>query len=239
MKFNRILSVIAILSLLFINIQNANSEIVYKKFSKQLKGKAQTKRLPAGTRMKLQLLEPLGTSNSSSGDDFNAVLAEDQIYEGILLLPKGSAVRGSVKGIINKKSFSRGAILYIDVDHIVAPNGRQLTLDTGLCGSENITIDGGFQDGKGYGDATKKNLNNAKKIITNSTQWGINTGNKGFEGGGYVLAPFCAVGSTFGAGAYLFVDQIVDMFKKGADITLNQDYIVDVMLIKPLDVPIN
>ena len=54
----------------------------------------------------------------------------------------------------------------------------------------------------------------------------------------YVLAPITAVVSTPVAGAYFIGDTLADVFKRGKNITLNQGEVIQVQLLKPLDMPV-
>lgn len=63
---------------------------------------AKTKRIPAGTKFQLQLLNPLSTVKKS-GDDFSAILVTDQTADSDVVLPSGSLVRGNIKNIVPAK----------------------------------------------------------------------------------------------------------------------------------------
>ena len=202
------------------------------------KADARTKRLPAGTKFKLQLLEPVNSIAGYEGYPFTAMLLNDQSEDKNLILPAGSIIRGNIKKLQMTKRFSRGALVYLNFDHVVTPNGRQLPLELGLYNRADLTADGGIQGSKGYGDALKKNWAKTVEITKNSTNYGVGLGEDAFTGAVYITAPICAVGGAFGGGAYFVGDSIIDMFRKGDDVILNQGTILDVMLSSPVDVPI-
>lgn len=203
------------------------------------KADAKTRRIPAGTKLKLELIDPITTNGGQEGDYFSAMLLEDQKNQNNVILPAGSVVRGSVNKIVPVKRLSRGAVLYIDFDHVVTPNGRQLPIAMGVCNRADITLDGGIYGSKGYGEAIKQNWVNTVNITKKATQFGINAGEDAFTGANYLTTPICALGGAFGGGAYFVGDSIADMFRKGKNVTLNQGTIIDVMLTYPIDVPIN
>ena len=89
---------------------------------------AKTKRITAGTKFELKLMNPISTSTNLEGQEFQAILLTDQTQNDDVILPMGSLIRGSIKKIVPAKSLSRGAILYLDFDHVVTPNGRQIPL---------------------------------------------------------------------------------------------------------------
>ena len=54
----------------------------------------------------------------------------------------------------------------------------------------------------------------------------------------YVFAPLTAVVSAPVAGIYFLGDSVANIFRKGQDINLNQGEVIQVQLIKPLDMPV-
>jgi len=54
----------------------------------------------------------------------------------------------------------------------------------------------------------------------------------------YIMAPVTAVFSGTGAGLYFIGDTIADIFKRGENITVNQNDIIEVQLLKPIDMPV-
>lgn len=203
------------------------------------KADAQTKRIPAGTKLKLQLIDPVSTIAGQQGDEFNAMLIEDQTSGTSIILPAGSIVRGCISKVKPTRRFSRGAVIYLDFDHVVTPSGRQLPLTMSVYNRTNLTNDGGIYGSKGYGEALKQNWGKTVEITKNSTEFGIDLGEDAFTGAVYITTPICAVGGAFGGGAYFAGDSVIDMFRKGEDVILNQGTILDVMLTNPIDVPVN
>lgn len=200
---------------------------------------AKTKRIPAGTKLKLQVIDPISTVAGQEGDAFSAMLLEDQTSGASVILPAGSVVRGSINKITPVKRLSRGAVVYLDFDHVVTPNGRQLPLSMSVCNRAKITLDGGLYESKGYGEALQKNWVKTVEITKNATQFGVDAGEDAFTGAVYITAPICAAGGAFAGGVYLVGDSIVDLFRKGDDIMINQGAILEVMLTNPIDVPVN
>jgi hypothetical protein len=52
--------------------------------------------IPAGTELKVALIDPLGTDTSVAGDHFLASLTESVVVDGTTILQKGTKVRGRV-----------------------------------------------------------------------------------------------------------------------------------------------
>ena len=203
------------------------------------KTNAKTKRIPAGTKLQFKMLNTVSTSVDQEGNPFSAVLVGDQNTETSIILPTGSIVRGTVRSITPSKRFSRGAVLYLDFDHVVTPTGRQMPLSMALHNRTDLTYDGGLNVSKGYGDALKQNWKNTCDITKTSTEWGVDTGKNAFPGAVIVTAPIGAIGGFLGGAGYLIGDTVADLFKKGPEVTISKDSILDVMLAQPIDLPVN
>lgn len=198
---------------------------------------AKTKRIPAGTKFALQLMNPVSTSTDSAGAEFTAILMTDQTADSDVILPMGSLVRGTIKRIEPSKRFSKGAILYLDFDHVVTPNGRQLPLTFSVVGRTDLTYDGGITSSKGYKDALKENWENTKDITSSATEWGGDV----FDDiivADQLMTGICAVGGAIGGGAYYVYDGIADMIRKGKDVYLRKGEVLNVILVDPVDVPV-
>ena len=206
-------------------------------FAGAFKADARTKRIPAGTVFKLEFLQPVSTFSGCEGDSFVATMKNELSTGTNVILPSGSVVRGSVAQVNTAKRFSRGAKLYLDFDHIVTPNGRQIPLDLAVCQYENIYYDGSLYKNLGYGEAVQKNYERAVEITKNSTNYGLKAGESA-PGIQYLTTPFCAVGGFIGGVGYWIGDSVADMFRKGQDVYINKGDVLTVKLLNPIDVPV-
>lgn len=196
---------------------------------------AETKRIPQGTKFKIQLQEPISTNAGQINDYFSAILIDDQKTPTNVILPTGSLIRGSISKIIPNKRFSRGAVIYLDFDHIVTPRGRQLPLDMAVYATMKTTYDGGLYENLGYGEALQENWDKTVDITRNSVDFAMDA-----PGAAKVITvPICALGGAFGGGLYWIGDSVVDMFKKGKDVVFNQGDILTVVLTNDIDIPVN
>lgn len=199
--------------------------------------KAKTKRIPAGTKFSLELLNPVSTSANVAGNEFTAIMITDQTADSDVILPMGSLVRGSIKKIEPAKRMSKGAILYLDFDHVVTPNGRQLPLSLSVVGRTDLTYDGGITTTRGYKDALLENWHNTVDITKNATEWGGDV----FDDiivADQLMTGLGAVGGAIGGGAYYVYDGIADMIRKGKNVNLNKGDVLNVILVDPVDVPV-
>lgn len=202
-----------------------------------LNGNAKTKRIPAGTKLSLKMLNPVNTVTNTEGSSFTAMLMTDQRTDDAdVILPMGSIVRGNIKSISPSKRMSKGAILYLDFDHVVTPNGRQLPLTLNIVGRPDMTADGGITTTKGYYDAWKQTCSKSGQITKNAISWGEDVVND--SGWKYVTVPVSAFGGVIGTAGYFVYDSIADMIRKGKDVNINKDEILNVILVEPVDVPV-
>ena len=199
--------------------------------------KAKTKRIPAGTEFLLQMTNSISTTYSPEGTEFTAIMLNDQTADTDVILPMGSLVRGTVRRVENAKRFSKGAVLYLDFDHVVTPNGRQLPLSMSIIGRDDITYDGGLTKSRGYKDALKENWTGMKKIVKNSTEWGGEVFDDVIVAD-QVMTGVGAVGGAIGGSSYYVYEFFADMIKKGKDVNLNKGDRIRVILTDPIDVPV-
>ena len=202
------------------------------------KADAKTKRIAAGTQFQLVFMQPISTSANTDGDSFSAYLKNELRTENnTVILPQGSVVRGSIQAINTSKRFSRGAKLYLDFDHVVTPNGRQIPLDLSVRSFDKIYYDGGLYKNLGYGEAIKENYEKGVEITKNATEYGLSVEND-HPGLQYLTTPFCAVGGFIGGVGYWIGDSVADMFRKGKEVYILKGDILNVKLINPIDVPV-
>ena len=200
---------------------------------------AKTKRISAGTKFELKLMNPISTSTNLEGQEFQAILLTDQTQNDDVILPMGSLIRGTIKKIVPAKSLSRGAILYLDFDHVVTPNGRQIPLTLSITGRTDMTFDGGIAASQGYKEAVIDNWNKTVDITKTATNWG----NETFEdvAGGWLrilTVPVSAFGGAIAGGAYSIGTDIYALFAKGKNVNLKTNDYLNVILVEPIDIPV-
>ncbi len=199
-------------------------------------GNAKTKRMPAGTNLQLKMLNSIDTSVNTAGNSFSAMLVSDQTTDDDVILPAGSIVRGDIKAIQMPKRMSKGAVLYMNFDHVVTPNGRQLPLTLNVVGRSDMTYDGGITTTRGYADAWKQTCSKSADITKNSIEWGKDIAND--TGWQYVTVPVSAFGGVVGTAGYFVYGSIADMIKKGKHVNIQKDEVLNVILVDPIDVPV-
>lgn len=204
----------------------------------QIKADAKTKRIPMGTKLELEAANTVTTENLNKGDMFSAYLTKDIYVDGSIIMPRGTVIRGNASDVLQAKRPSKSAVLYLNFDHIVAPNGKQIPLRAGISSSFKLTKDGGIDGGGNYGTALAENWHKSGNIITRTTKWGVKSGEELFTGGKYLITPFAAIGGTVAGAGYLVGDSIIDLFRKGKNVIIKKGQEFDALLLEPIDVPI-
>lgn len=229
MKHIKLLLLSLIMTVAFNNFADASVQ------NRTFKSDVQAIRIPAGTTLNLELIEPLSTRTGSVGDEFSAMIKEDKIVNGKIALPSGSIIRGTINKITPSKRLSKSAIIYFNFDHVVTPTGRQIPINAGLYNFRELTIDGGVYQGGNYGYALKENWQTTKKILSKTIEWGKGTG----ENLQYICVPLGAVGGVFGGAGYYIGTAIADLYNKGNDVNWHNGKQFEVMLVQPLDIPLH
>ena len=207
-------------------------------FAYQIQAGASTKRLSRGQTIELRLVDPITRENVERGDVFTASVTKDITVDNEIILPMGSLVRGTIGSIIPPKRLSKSAVMYLNFDHIVIPNGQQIPIKAGISSNFYITDNGAISGGGNYGEAVKQNWQHTIDITKRATNWGIVSGEQLFTGGKYLLTPFSATVGALGGGIYFVGDSIADLFRKGNDIIINQGKTFDILLLDHLDIPL-
>ena len=213
----------------------SSSLICHASVGKTMRADVQAIRIPAGTTMQLEVLDSISSRTQSMGDEFSAMLLDDKIVGGQVALPAGSVIRGTINYVVPAKKLSRSAIVYFGFDHVVTPTGKQIPISAGLYRYKELTLDGGVYSGGNYGYAVQENWKQTKKLYNKIINWGKSTG----DNLQYLCVPVGAVGGVFGGAFYYVGSDIVDLFKKGNDVNLTQGTNLEIMLTKPLDIPLH
>ena len=105
-----------------------------------------------------------------------------------------------------------------------------LKLTLQVTGRADITVDGGITSTKGYADAFKLTCKKSGQITKNAVQWGKDTQ--------VALVPFAAIGGAFGSAGYFVYGSVADAIRKGKDVQIMPNEILNVVLLEPIDVPV-
>ena len=200
-----------------------------------------SQRIPAGKKINIKIQTPLNSYIMIEGDYFLATISDDIFVDNKLILPAGTAIRGTVLEIKKSKMLMRGAQVLLDFDHVVTPVGKQIPLTAVITDYENLTLDGALTTANsGYlravGSYFNDGIDTVKSMTSNSYEFG-----KQYAGGfpAVITAPAGAIaGSMVGAGGFAGRSAI-GIFKKGEDVDIQKGQSIQVTLMQPLDIPSN
>jgi len=85
--------------------------------------------VPAGTRLRIALIDGVSTTNSAPGDQFMASLSEPVIVSGKMVLEKGTVVRGRVVDVKKSGRVKGLASIELALSEII-PNGKPVIIST-------------------------------------------------------------------------------------------------------------
>src|SRR5215475_4406783 len=86
--------------------------------------------IPAGTRLRVALIDAVGSDRNRAGDHFAASLAEAVVIDGRTVLSKGTKVRGRVVGAKGSGRVKGRASIQLRLTEIVFKDGRQMDIAT-------------------------------------------------------------------------------------------------------------
>ena len=226
--------VLVIFLLMIFNMGSSFSAV-----NKQMNANIKTKRVPAGTVIKLRLLDPINSTVMELGDGFDLVVTDNVKVDNLVVIPQGTLVRGSVEEIQKPAILYKGGMVRLYFDHIVSPTGKHVSFTAGIFNNPAVTYDGALSSKTNYGTAIVNTAKTSKNIIVKPTVWAWEKGDDMLNGTPkYFLGPLAAIVSTPVAGIYFIGDSIADIFKKGKDVNFNQGETIYVQLIKPVDMPV-
>lgn len=244
MKYKNYLSLA--LSTLFIfascsfAIEAKNNMNFKKANNSYIKADVQSRRIPTGTVMKLKMRNSIDSYLANEGDPFSATLIEDIKVDSHVLLPVGTTVRGVVSGLKRTSLPSSSAEIILSFDHVVTPTGRLIPVSAKVANNKNLTLEGKLSSGVTYLTRADKNFNQGMKIVSNATSFGVDKGKSMLKGYSRVITvPVAATGGAVAGTATFLGKSIYDLFRKGEDVVVGSGQNIDIVLVQPLDVPLN
>jgi hypothetical protein len=165
--------------------------------------------IPAGTRLRVALIDAVSTTKSSPGDQFLASLSEPVIVEGKMVLDKGTKVRGRVVDVKESGRVKGRASIQLTLTEIMREDRKSLSIST--------------KPYTAVAEATKKR---DAGIIGGGAGVGAAIG--ALTGGGKGAAVGAAIGGGAGTGAVLAT--------KGKDIHYGPETRINFTLANPTEI---
>lgn len=230
-------SLVASFLALFIFCFNVSAQSLPSKNT--FKADLQSKRIAAGTIIEIRFLDSMSSLTSTAGNSFNACLEEDIKFNKKTVLPAGTLMRGTVNNVKKSKILKIPAALYLDFDHLVTPDGKQLDLSLRLA-DVNLTKDlMGISGGGSYRISVCDNFSDSVEFVKNSVDWGNAAGDKFFNGyPKIIITPVTATGGFIGSTLFFTGKSLADIFIRGNEVIVNQNQVIKGRLTEPIDIPL-
>ncbi|MCF4150694.1 TrbI/VirB10 family protein [Dethiosulfovibrio sp. F2B] len=92
--------------------------------------------VPAGTVVRVSLLDTISPSSVSVGDTVKGKLTRDLVVGNVLVAPKGSLVEGAVSSVSKPRSFGRPAEVRFLFERLITPSPNWISLSVGEAANE-------------------------------------------------------------------------------------------------------
>lgn len=204
------------------------------------KADLQSKRIAAGTIIEIRFLDSMSSLTSTEGNSFNACLEEDIRLNKKTVLPAGTLMRGTVNEVKKSKILKIPASLYLDFDHLVTPDGKQLDVSMRLTDISLTKDCMGISGGGSYRLSVCDNFTDGVDFVRSAVDWGNMAGDKFLNGyPKIVITPVAATGGFISSSLLFAGKSLVDIFMKGNEVIISQNQVAKGRLTEPIDIPLN
>jgi len=180
--------------------------------------------LPEGTRITLQLNNPLSTKLNSEGDTFTAVVTMPVYLGNQMVIPKGSVVNGSISRILRPGRFKGKAILNLLFQSISIPGRGQIDIVATLVRVDAEGNRGIHSEGRIEGESSTGG--DIGKVVA-----------PGLAGAGIGTLAGGAKGAGIGAGVGAAIGLATVFTSRGKDIEVHRGSTLDILLDRALAIP--
>lgn len=184
--------------------------------------------VPVGTRILLNMVNSVSTRNAAVGDRLYLETAFPVLSKGVIIVPPGSWVNGTVTQVKRPGRVKGKGELYVSLDSLTLPNGvtRDFRSRIGsLDGRASEKLDRG--EGKVKSDGSK---GADAATVARTTASGAGTGTLIGLGAGNI-----ARGAAIGSGAGTAAGLIAVLLTRGPDATLYKGTTLEMVLDRPLE----
>ncbi len=91
--------------------------------------------IPSGTNIPIRLVDAIDTKTAQTGDVFHASVAQDVVINGLVAIPRGAPVLGSIVEAHEAAHFKGSALLTLQLTQISA-HGQKIPIDTNTYSKE-------------------------------------------------------------------------------------------------------
>jgi hypothetical protein len=184
--------------------------------------------LPAGTKLPLELRQPVSTKSAAPGDAIYARTTFPIVQQGVMLIPAGTWVQGKVDRVKRAGRIKGTAELAFHLTTLIFNDGYTVELKAALeqaPGAETAAVK---EPGIVKQDAQKER--DVATVVSTASQ----TGMVGALGG---LATRSATGVATGGIAGLAAGTLIGILKRGDDVRFETGAALEVSLSAPIALP--
>lgn len=94
--------------------------------------------LPSGTELRVRLAEEISTSTTTVGTPFHGEITEPVMHNGQTIIPAGAELRGHVTEVRGGRRIKGSALIHLEPQTIVLPDGSQYHLNASVIDSDQF-----------------------------------------------------------------------------------------------------
>ena len=198
--------------------------LLFVVFGPMLAAAASDSVLPEGTRIALQLNNPLSTRVNSEGDAFTAVVTAPVYLGDRMVIPKGSKVTGSIARITRPGRVKGKAVMNLQFQSISIPGRGQVPITATLVRVDSQGNGGVRSEGSVVADSSAGR--DSARVLTPAA-----------VGGGIGAITHGAAGAGIGVGVGAAIGLTSVFTSRGKDIEVRRGSTMDIALDRPLTIP--
>jgi len=94
--------------------------------------------LPSGTELRVRLAEEISTTTTTVGTPFHGEIIEPVMHNGQTIIPAGAELRGHVTEVRGGRRIKGSALIHLEPQSIVLPDGSQYHLNASVIDSDQF-----------------------------------------------------------------------------------------------------
>jgi hypothetical protein len=204
-----------------------------------IKVKTTSVKLPKGTLLKIHFSSTLDSRQTQQGEALLATLTDDLMAPtGLLVLPRGTTLRGRVLSVTRSRWFSRGGAITLGFDHVVLSNGLQVSVPLRLSlSNKHISPNGAFYADPGILNKVAANWDDSANTIAQTTRKGMEAGKKLGPAGPILTTPIAAAGGAIAGTTTFAAKSVVSAFAPGKPVRIEPKDAILIELVEETTFP--
>lgn len=181
-----------------------------------------TRQIPAGTLLRIAFNSAFDSRITQQGEPFTAIVVNDFVSDGNVVIPAGTIVRGRVNDVRRPGLFSKGGSIALRFDHVMLGSGELMPLDLNLS-TENTIVNkaGALYVDPGIGKKVASGAERGLETFDKIRDAGVKTGKSIANGWGTVLTvPAAVVGGALAGSAVTTGKAVQAVVGKGESVVI-------------------